>query len=468
MQATFRAWAANARNHERAWRRWVVATGIAVLLIQWISLGFQQRGDFKLHWELGRRLAAGTFIYQPSPGGDPRGLDFPYPPFWALAHAPLTILSCHAAQLVLYPLAALALVGLLRVLHRLCEKSMPVRPAAAFWLSAAAVALAGRFLVRDAVECGVNLALVALSWLGILLWTKRREGWGGISLGLAMALKCTPALFLVYFAWKRQWRMAAYSSAAAFLFSVSPLLWIGPTEFVRTFGHWAGNAWAGVGHADPSHGVLGPEPLQNLSLRPALARFLMHLPPGHKGRFDHPLSIDFLNLSPATAGAMIKFALAGLLIGVAWAFRRPVRDRNSPAVVWECAAVSLLILLYSPITWGQHCVGVLPALFLLCRFHYAVRAHSRWVMGALIAYAALIVLLNRGVIGKDLTYLLNNYHVTTWCLPGLLAAVIACRQSSERTPPAGPVVSAAIPLPSLADAEKSAAHAPAPLDHAHT
>jgi hypothetical protein len=239
------------------------------------------------------------------------------------------------------------------------------------------------------------------------------------------------------------------------------MLRIGPAEFVRTFGPWAGNACAGVGQVDPSHGVLGPEPLQNLSLRPALARFLMHLPPGHKGRFDHPLSIDCLNLSPAAAGAMIKLALAGLLFGVAWMFRRPVRDRNSPAVVWECAAVSLLILLYSPITWGQHCVGVLPALFLLCRSRYAAPARFR-------AYGALIVLLNRGVVGKEFTYLLNNYHVTTWCLLGLLAAVMACRQTIERRPPAEPVVSAAISLPSRADTEESAAAAPTRLDHAHT
>ena len=36
-------------------------------------------------------------------------------------------------------------------------------------------------------------------------------------------------------------------------------------------------------------------------------------------------------------------------------------------MVWEGAVISLLILLYSPVTWKQHCVGVLPALYLVCR-----------------------------------------------------------------------------------------------------
>jgi hypothetical protein len=41
-------------------------------------------------------MMAGEYIY----AGD---LDYPYPPFWGLAHAPLTVFSRHTAQVVAFP-----------------------------------------------------------------------------------------------------------------------------------------------------------------------------------------------------------------------------------------------------------------------------------------------------------------------------------------------------------------------------
>ena len=75
-------------------------------------------------------------------------------------------------------------------------------------------------VVRDLTECGVNTLLVAYCWLGVYLWSRGRDIAGGVSLGLAMALKCTPALFWVYFLWKRQWRMAVATAVAAVAFKV--------------------------------------------------------------------------------------------------------------------------------------------------------------------------------------------------------------------------------------------------------
>ena len=53
-----------------------------------------------------------------------------------------------------------------------------------------------------------------------------------------------------------------------------------------------------------------------------------------------------------------------LLAYIAWRFRRPASERHDDTILWEGAVVSLLILLYSPLTWRQHCVAVLPAFYL--------------------------------------------------------------------------------------------------------
>jgi alpha-1,2-mannosyltransferase len=123
---------------------------------------------------------------------------------------------------------------------------------------------------------------------------------------------------------------------------------------------WVARCLRGVTEPNPLVGVLYDEEVKNVSLRPGLARFLIHLPPGHKGYCGHPWHLDFLDLAPRTAGMVVKVVMALLLAWLAWTFRHPVRRRDDLTVLWGCAAVSILLLLYSPITWRQHYVGVIP------------------------------------------------------------------------------------------------------------
>ena len=413
--------------------RWaLVALATAWLLFEWGRIFVAPRGDFPNHWELGRRLVHGGFIYE-------GGLDFVYPPLWALAHAPLTLVSAHAAQILVYPLAPVAIVALVWVLHRLARGSLPLGPDALFWSTALAVFLASPFLSRDLAEVGANTALVALSWLAVYLWSRGRDRGGGVCLGLAGALKCTPLLFVAYFALKRQWRILAAAIVATLGFTAAPALIQGPAEYARTMAFWANGVARGALDPDPSRGVLGEEKVENLALRPALARYLMHLPYGHMGRPEtsdtpgvperppSPLYLQFADLSPFWAGLLVRGIMLVPLAWVGWRFRRPALDRGDPAILWECATVSLLILLYSPITWKQHAVGVLPALYLMCRSAWAGRWLPRWVVPAVGGYAILAVLLNRGIVGREATKLLDSYRVKTIGILLLAGAAIGCR-----------------------------------------
>ena len=102
--------------------------------------------------------------------------------------------------------------------------------------------------------------------------------------------------------------------------------------------------------------------------------------------------------------------------------RSPSRD--DPALLWECAAVSVLILLYSPLTWGQHCVGVLPAMYLLVRSWKAGEPPPKFTRAALAVYGLVVLVLNREVVGRTGVYLIDSYHLPTWCLVGVLAAIM--------------------------------------------
>jgi alpha-1,2-mannosyltransferase len=410
--------------------------GVGTIAFYWMAIIIEPRGDFPSHWELGRRLIAGEYLYA-------SGLNFVYPPFWGLAHAPLALLDLHFAQVVGYALAPLSIFSLLRIMHRLASKQLHLESEKAFWSATLAVALALNFITRDLPEIGVNTALVSLSWLAIYLWTEKRDIAGGISLGLAGALKCTPLLFVAYFALKRQWKIAAAAAFAFTLFTLAPIVVQGPELYGRAIKAWTGAVASGMMDPDPSRGPLGEEKVENLALRPALARYLMRLPYGHLGRPETSDTPDrpnqppnsyyfqFLDLPPRVAGVVAQVLMAGLLIFVAWRFRNRVVERAEISVLYECAAVSLLILLYSPITWKQHAVGVLPALFLICRQALATERLPRWIAGAVATYALFATVFSREIIGRDMVKLLDSYRVKTIAILLLTAAVLGCRRISR-------------------------------------
>jgi hypothetical protein len=209
-----------------------------------------------------------------------------------------------------------------------------------------------------------------------------------------------------------------------------------------------------LGDPDPSRGPLGQEKVENLSLKPALARYLMHLPYGHMGRPEtsdnperagsppSPYYYQFLDLSVFEAGMVARIIIASLFLWMAWLMRHRPMSRNSMEIVWECAAVSILILLFSPITWVQHAVGVLPALYLICRAVFGGFDLSRWQAAAMSAFLIFCLIINRFFFGRDFVKLANAYHVKTLGFVLLLSVVLAFRKrfsiaerSSVRTAP---------------------------------
>lgn len=397
----------------------VLAIAVALVAGHWIATMLKPRGDFSRHWEFGRRFVADEFLYAD-------GLDVPYPPFFAVAYAPLSLLPLRVAKPVLFLVGFGALAGLMWILNALSQKSLPLSRERLFWMSAVTLLVASRFISRDFADAGQNLVLLGLTWLAVYLWKVGRDFSAGASLGLAIALKCTPGLFVAYFAWKRQWRFAAASLLFAAAFTLAPALRL--STYSMHMQTWFDAVRQGVSQPDPSVGVLGPEELQNKSLRPALARYLMHLSADAPGRIDSAGYVDFLDLQPRAAGIIIKVVMLVLLGWIVWLLRHPLAGRDDPQLVWECATISLLTLLYSPITWGQHCVAAIPALYLLFRSIAAGRTLPRWMCWTLGGVVFVVLFANRSIIGRDLSLLLESYHLVTFSLVALLVVALGCQR----------------------------------------
>lgn len=411
---TLKHWFASNQHH---WKRVIISLGIIISIIQFLRIMRHPPGDFPLHWKSGKFIATGEFLYT-------ENINYPYPPFWGYIHSVFANISMESAYLLIYPLFFIVLTLLIWCLDQLCKKHFPLKHNMLFWTTVIAIVLSSRYLVRDMLECGANLALVALSWLSIYLWREKRELLGSLFLGFAMALKCTPSLFWAYFILKREWKMAAFTFAAAAFFTLSPMFKLGYSEFKLTFAYWSNGVARGLQESDPSRGISGEVPLSNMSIKPTLARYVMRIPPEHNARIDSPLYIDFLDFSPQTAGRIVKSTMLFFAVLIAWFFRHKITDRNDERILWECGAISALILLYSPVTWGQHCVGIFPGIYLLIRSCMSKNEITKPLKIGIGIYAILVLVLNRTFIGKHFTELIDTYHFPTLAFAGIVVFLI--------------------------------------------
>jgi alpha-1,2-mannosyltransferase len=404
---------------EPLWRRIVMALAIALLL------GCAARavirpydGDFKVHWETGRRFLAGEFLYA-------RGHDFPYPPILGMTFAPAALLPMPVAKAVFYPMGVAALLFLLWALRRLVRSAFRLDETHAFWAAALSVFFAGRFILRDQAELGFNTAITALTWLGIYLWRQRRDLLAGVSLGLAIAIKCTPAIFLGYFVWKRQWRMAMCTAAGTFFFTLAPVVWQGPASWSNHMRTWVVNATHGISGSGSGFGANEIFfRVTNVSLRPALMSYLTHLPKNPVRAYEPP-PLDYLDLSPPVASWIVNSILFALFSIFIWWSRGIVTSRDEPRALWELAATGVLMLLLSPITWGQHCVALLPACYLVGGLLVVRNGVPGWMVTLLSIYMVFGSVMGRDLLGRELSDLLVRHHITTFWIVGLFAILLA-------------------------------------------
>ncbi len=135
--------------------------------------------------------------------------NYPNPPVMALLLRPLVELPPVAAALVWFYLKVGMTLLALRWVFRMVESGgVPFPP----WAKGLTMLLSLRPILGDLLHGNVNLFILFLVVAALSLFHRRWEVPAGVVLGLAIACKVTPALFVPYFLWKRSWK-ALRSSA---------------------------------------------------------------------------------------------------------------------------------------------------------------------------------------------------------------------------------------------------------------
>jgi hypothetical protein len=290
----------------------------------------------------------------------------------------------------------------------------PDRPFPA-WAKALTVVLSIRPIVGDLTHGNVNIFILFLVMAALYAFSRGRDFLSGLVLALAIACKVTPALFILYFLWKRAWGtlLGCTVGLGLFFFLVPSLV------FAAQGGSLAGGFernWAALtawkeGMIDPYlvRGEVTSE-RENQSLPGVLTR-LFTLSPSFASHVDGvhmPLAYHNLADLPSDFVRWVVQACQLLFLGLMVALcRSPVRESDIPPADvrrgWRLAAEFSLILVamlvFSERTWKHHCVTLLLPFAVLCYGLAALRLRAAGV--AALAAALLMLTTSSGVVGDD-------------------------------------------------------------------
>jgi hypothetical protein len=330
---------------------------------------------------------------------------------------------------------------------------LPVAPGAARAAPLGVLLLAALFSARpimgDITHGNINSFVffeIALAWY---LFVNRREGWAGVVLGLAVVTKVTPALLLVYFVYKRAWRVAAGAGLGLVLFALLiPSIFLGfgrnnellanwheqmvrpyvsegfvtvepvnqslPGMMMKWFSspHLVRGTWidvweeAGAGQLDAD----APErkQLDNLvALKEKLQKRQAVVQWADRLAGALPTEVGDVSLARRSGqpfmarlerpGQRWFIRGAGLLLVLvlAWACRGPIGSRRDPRLLLELSLVLVAMLLLSERTWKHHLV-TLPIVYLatwhvLACVDWSARFRTVFVVGLAVQFVLLVL-----------------------------------------------------------------------------
>ena len=278
----------------------------------------------------------------------------PTPPITLMAFAPFTRLSRPAAQfawasvkLVLVCLVfALATGMVARTGIRLTTPAL-LLIVSGWWLAVVVDMQEGQtnFLALLPLIAGLALAQRESQWLDIAA--------GGL-IGLGVAVKVTPVVFVAYFAWRRRWSVAFSAVlSVAVCWLLVPALVFGWDQNLKWLGQWTRimilpYATRGEVFYSTSQSV-GSFALRLLSHVPA---FETHRDGGVQAHFMNLLDLPHTVVQQIARGLMVGVGLAGL-----WWMRKPLDTLRSRRYILEVAAVSAFMLWFSERTWVHHYIS---------------------------------------------------------------------------------------------------------------
>lgn len=315
---------------------------------------------------------------------------WPMPPFTFVLLAPFSWISFPAAQFawVLCKPLMLAIIfyAVLAIVRRAGGKinALPMALILLTWLWP---------VVGDMQEGQMNLLMLTPLAAGLFLaqWEEIWSDWlGGLLIGMAVAIKVTPLIFLIYLFWRRRWTAAMAMVAGIVFWLFVPLaIFFGPHQ-------------AMLWNQQYIHAMITPYLVKGsvaVTSGESLPSFFLRLL-SHRAAFityHHGVAkkyyVNVLNLPVPLAQRIIRIALVMIgVIGLVW-MRRKLPTLKCRRYIFEIGAVAAFLLWAESWCWVPHYVTLIFTLMAagLIASDPEAKSAVRFRMTILLAVAAFLM-----------------------------------------------------------------------------
>jgi len=282
-----------------------------------------------------------------------------YPPFFGVLFAPLVPLPFLLGASIWFLVGLTMLLLSSKAIARMGWKLFRGKgdaPPVYWWV--VPLIMTTVVIMSNLATSQINIFIFSLVVLGLDNFLKRKDQQAGLLIGLATAIKLTPGLFVLYFAYKRSWKLVFWAALGGLAcWGVILPLVMGPSYYTEVMTSWIGMLQSYVSEGTSVDGQAGYKHT-NQSLEAAFFRYFTHTQAN--GGFDN-FYLNLVNMSYHTADLVVKALKFILLVVLAVLCRAPVSGRDDRRLMFEFSLVIMATLYISPISWINHyIVMILP------------------------------------------------------------------------------------------------------------
>lgn len=357
---------------------------------------------------------------------------YPNPPIMAILLKPFHAMPPIAGATLWFACKALMALAAIVGVFSLLDSPARLFPV---WGKLVALALVVRPIEGDLVHGNVNLLILFLIVGMLVAFCRRQDTLAGLLLGLSIACKLTPALFIAYFVWKRAWKTLLGTAFGLVLFVlVLPSLVFGWNENLEYLQSWHNQMVAPY-----AAGVVSSEH-KNQSLPGLLHRMLREEPSFSDYVGEQKIVLETHNLvawDRESVQYIVLAFMAVFAIGGMYSCRTSIAERPHLQMIAEFGVIVLGMLLFCERTWKHHCVTLLLPFAVLSYVASTPMLSSRvrWIAGGTLAMTALLMLSTSTGVFDDadrLGKLAQVYGAYVWAFLLLTAALfVVLRDSPE-------------------------------------
>ncbi len=396
------------------------------------TISVYQRGtDFPVVYEAGNRMLQFERITYFEAHA------FSYPPFFAFISIPLALLPYQLAKMVYFFLSVGALVMSVKWLKEILENSsrfkIPQSSQMSKFFTGIYLLLTARFIINNFEHLQSDMFILLSMIGGLYFFTKGKNIQSAFMLAFGASMKVTPFLILIYFLWKREWKIFIFGLIFTLSLNLIPDIFLGSKRDKSYLSEWTPLI---SGRLNPQETLSETDKVwrltsrMNQSLSTTLQRYFTNSPVITYS--DHKVYVNMLSLQPKSVKLIALFIILIMAAGFAWVTRKKIDNRSDDRYLLEYALALILILLASPVSSKPHFSTLLLSHALIIASFYHGYLNKGYLSSLIIAFILSTVMVD-GIVGKEIGRYLEalgnvTFHAIT---AGSLALILLLRLKSD-------------------------------------